>query len=224
MFRTCSIALITACLATTSLAATVKNLSTGIDNASSTKIPEGSPDLNYVLAPGGTAGHAGQTLFAYATNIPSSYLPDSASANSRWIALNTGVGIQGTTTDPGTYIFQTSVNLDGFDPASTLIPSLQYAADNELINVAINGTSVFSQVDQFAEEFGTFTVLPANLGIGLFHAGNNTVSFTVSNQAGLQSPMALRVEGSVTANPVPEPITLSIAAPTALLFFKRQKK
>jgi len=50
----------------------------------------------------------------------------------------------------------------------------------------------------------SFVDLPSSLGAGKFHAGLNTITFIVENVAD-QSPASLRVEGVITATPVPEP-------------------
>ena len=186
-------------------AATVKNLSTGIDDSTGLRLSNNQSDTDYIIAPGSTGGHVGETPAARSTPLPNGWLVDGASTASRWIVLNSGLGQEGVTVGPGNYIFQTTCNLAGFDPTTASIPSLRYAADNKLVSLRVNGAEVFGQDSTFAEEFRAFTQLPANLGSGLFHAGVNTVTFEVMNQAGLNSPMGLRLEGSVTAQ-VPEPI------------------
>jgi hypothetical protein len=199
-------------LAQPALADVAKNLCTGIDDVSGLKLNNGQLDLDYTIAPGSTGGHVGETPAARATPLPNGWLVDSASAASRWVVLNTGIGQEGINAGPGNYIFQMSFSLAGFNEATASIPSARYAADNKLIAVRVNGTPVFTQDSTFAEEFGAFKQLPSNLGVGLFHAGGgNTVSFEVLNQAGFNSPLGLRVEGTVTAQ-APEPSTTVSAA------------
>jgi hypothetical protein len=197
-------------LAAPAFAATVKPLNTGIDDATSLRLNNNQSDTDYVIAPGSTGGHVGEVPIARSTPLPNGWLADAASTSSRWIVLNTGVGQEGINAGPGNYIFQTTFSFAGFDPTTASIPSLRYAADNKLVSLSINGTPVFSQDSTFAEEFGSFRQLPANLGTGLFHDGINTVTFEVMNQAGLNSPMGLRVEGVVSA-PVPEPTSAAMA-------------
>lgn len=189
----------------------VKNLSTGIDDATSAQLTNNQADADYSIVAGGTGGHVGETLVARSTPIANGWLTDAASSASRWIVLNTGVGQEGINVGPGTYLFRTTVDLAGFDPQSAVIPSLRYAADNKLVSLRVNGTAVFAQDLTFAEEFGSFRQLPANLGLGLFQAGANTVSFELLNQEGANTPLGLRVEGSVTAQ-VPEPAAAAVAA------------
>jgi hypothetical protein len=185
-------------------AAVVKILNTGVDDATSLRLNNNQSDLDFVIAPGSSGGHVGEIPVARATPLPNGWLADSASTSSRWIVLNTGVGQEGVSVGPGNYIFQTTFNFAGFDPTTASIPSLRYAADNKLVTLRVNGTIVFSQDSTFAEEFRSFIQLAPNLGSGLFQPGLNTVSFEVMNQAGLVSPMGLRVEALVTAQ-VPEP-------------------
>jgi hypothetical protein len=189
-------------------AGVIQNISTGINPNNNTLLPNGSGDAAYVIGPGGTGGQIGATPQVQASPIPATWVPDGASTASRWLALP-GTGLEGISVSPGTYFFNTTVNVAGFNPSSVQISGLRYSADNKLIGILVNGTSVFSQDGSFAEEFTSFHNV-GNLGLGLFHSGMNTISFEVANQGGDISPVGLRVEADVTGTPVgtPEPSTL----------------
>jgi hypothetical protein len=217
IWGTCSLlALLATASASWAVVVSVKNLSTGIDDATTLRLTNNQPDSDYVIAAGGTGGHVGEVPVARATPLPNGWLADSASAASRWIVLNTGVGQEGVNVGPGTYLMQTSVNLSGVDPATAVIASLRYAADNKLLSLRVNGSAVFSQNSTFAEEFGNFISLPSNLGGGLFHDGANTITFELMNQEGVVTPLGLRVEGSVAAQ-VPEPGAFAAACVTVMV-------
>ncbi len=192
----------------------VKSISTGWDDATNTKIANNASDTDYVIGPGGTGGHFGEVPFARTTPIAPSYVPDAASTTSRWIALS-GTGEAGLSVPQGTYFFDTSVDLTGYQAFSAQISSLKYATDNQLVGIRVNGLSVFSQAfNDFAEEFRVFQNL-GDLGLGGFHAGVNTIRFEVYNAPGLfgnaPNDLALRIDAVVTAT-VPEPTTGSLAA------------
>jgi hypothetical protein len=195
----------------------VTNLSTGFDNPTGTLLPNGSTDARYVIGPGGTGGFIGVIPEVRTQPIPGTWLPDAASSGSRWLVLNSGIGLEGITVPPGTYFFDTAVTLAGFDAVTAHLTGLRYAADNELIAVIINGSTVFSQPIMFAEEFTSFHDI-GDVGLGLFHDGLNTLRFEVYNLEGGLSPMGLRMEGRVEASSsaVPEPSALALIALGAL--------
>lgn len=191
-------------------AAVVKFLNTGYNDATGNQLANGTNDTDYFIGPGGTGSLTGINPRATSSPIPLPWLSDAASSASRWLVLP-GSGLEGISVGPGTYFFDTTADLTGFDPATAQINNLRYAADNKLVGVWINGTRVFFQNQQFAEEFASFRSL-GNLGAGLFTSGLNQIRFEVSNQLSSPSPLGLRVEGSVDAQPlasaVPEPTTL----------------
>ncbi len=188
----------------------VKNISTGIDSVTGTQLPNGAADPNYALVAGTTGGYIGTPLIAQSDPLPGEYVPDMASDASRWIVITSGMGLEGISVGPGTYVFQTTVDLTGFLASTAELEGLRYAADNKLVAIVINTTTVFSQSSDFAEEFHAFVDL-GTLGRGAFQGGLNTIQFVVANQLDNQSPMALRVEGVVTAAAaVPEPMSLTL--------------
>jgi hypothetical protein len=178
-------------------AAVVANISTGIDRATGLKLPNNATDPNYVIGPGGTAGFVGVHPIARSTPLPGPFITDASSTASRWITVLTNNGAEGMTGPAGTYNFQTTVDITGFDPSTARLLTVRFASDNKLINVYVNGTVVASPIPDGAhnglEEFHT---LPTPLGAGLFTPGVNTITFQVINDEG---PQAFRYEGSVTA-------------------------
>ena len=84
------------CILATSAEATqfVQNLSTGIDDSTGKKLGNGLPDTNYVIGAGGTGGYVGAVPITQVTPLPPPYVPDSQSANSSWIAIYSGNGVE----------------------------------------------------------------------------------------------------------------------------------
>ena len=175
----------------------VKDISTGIDDATDAKLTDLGPDDDYVIGAGGTGGHVGETPQVSLTVTPARYVEDGDSHASAWLTLP-GTGLEDVSVLPGTYFFETQVDLTGFDPETAQIADLRYAADNKLVSIYVNGTEVFSQSTSFAEEFASFHEV-GDVGMGAFQDGLNTIRFGVLNGNGGYNPMALRVEGAVEA-------------------------
>jgi len=193
----------------------VKNIATGIDDSTGLQLSYGTPDSDYIIGAGSPEGVG---LVPHSSLF---YDPwNSASSSSRFIAIDidhpeSAHPNGGAMAAVGTYSFVTSVDLTGFVPSSAQVENVRYRADNLLAEMIINGTSVFSQtisepaasavneVDQFYS-IGT-------LGDGLMQPGINLIEFKVYNALFLNgnnaNPMGLRVEGLVTAEPIPEPST-----------------
>ena len=180
------VAIVFAGAASRAFADLVKDISTGIDPLTRAKVPNGQTQSFYTIVPGGTGGQAGTWVIAwsepiYPYNFPSTYVPDDASPGSRWIsvypdgAANPIVGL-------GTYYYQTTVDLTGFDPATAAIASARFAVDDTFNGVLVNDAAVF-------------TPPPTR---SLRHP--LTPSLPVSS-----SPASIRFEGQVTATRVPEP-------------------
>jgi hypothetical protein len=189
-------------------ASLVTNISTGWDNGTNSRIANGLPDSKYIIGPGGSGGDIGQVPIVPSLAIPASYYSDLASSASRWITIaDFNVPI-------GTYYFNTAVDLTGFAAITAQLSGVRYAVDNKLVNVEVNGISVYSQPIGYAEDFSSFHSL-GNLGLGLFHSGTNLVSFEVYNSdfinpQGGTNPMAFRMEATVTAM-IPEPSSAMLA-------------
>ena len=197
----------------------VRNISTGINPATGAKIPINTTQSTYVIAPGGTGGQVGQRIVAWSAPIdpfgyPFTYAPDEASSASRWISIyppsqpNPIVGL-------GTYHYQTTVDLTGYDPATAVIDSPRFAVDDTFNGVLVNGVNVFTPPPPgYYSNMDHLRDLP-DLGAGAFRPGVNTIAFIVENVVD-QSPASLRMEATVTATPIPEP-TLPALGALALL-------
>ena len=189
------------------------------------KLGNDVPDTDYLIATGSPVFENTSPL-ARLSPLTNGILPDAASEGSRWLVLNSGVGIEGITVAPGTYLFDIDVDLTGFVPSSAELRGLRYSADNKLTGVHINGTTVFSQNASFAEEFQDWHDI-GDVGLGEFQDGVNTIRFEVLNDLSASSPMTLRVEGNVEAPAiVPEPsaFLLAAAALLALLAFAHRRQ
>jgi CSLREA domain-containing protein len=176
-------------------AVVAKNLSTGIDNTTGLKLANLAPDTNYVIGPGGTGGSIGVVPTAWTQNIANGYVADAASSSSAWITP--GSPTNNYFMNVGTYYFQTVVDLTGFDAISAQITNFRYSADNQLMAIYLNNNVIYSNPTGASEEFHSFIDL-GTLAQGQFQPGVNILRFEVYN-GGL--PMALRIEGTVTAVP-----------------------
>jgi hypothetical protein len=227
--RNCRVAVSVAVLflgTTFARADVVKNISTGSDQVAGTKVANNAPDTDWLIAAGSAGGFSGQTSIARSAPLPSPYLPDGASAASRWIAINSNQGLEGISVPAGVYLFQTTVDLTGYDPATAVIgPSSRFAIDDGLQGIRVNGSTVYTLPDgRVQTRFDQFeTVLPANVGAGAFQPGVNTVTFVLENALS-GTPVAFRFEGSVSATPVPEPIGLGLLLGGASALIRRRRR
>jgi len=122
---------------------------------------------------------------------------------------------------PGTsYNFQTTVDLTGFNPATASIPTGQFAVDDAINDIWING-KVINLPSGLAMGLDRLYTLPTNLAAGLFTSGVNTITFDLIN-AVPGTPVAFRMEASVTAS-VPEPTGLLLVAGFAAMFSRRSR-
>jgi hypothetical protein len=191
-----------ACLTASVYGDVVKNISTGINDSTLVKIPNNSPDPDFIIGAGSVA-HTGETPIARSTPLPPPFFSDADSSDSRWLALNTGIGEEGVNVVQGTYFFETQVNLAGFAASTAQITGLRYGGDDKMNEITVNGISVWTRPIAFGGDFFEWHEV-GNLGSGSFATGINTIRFNVSNEPEPPTVMALRVEGSVTAT-VPEP-------------------
>lgn len=141
--------------------------------------------------------------------LPSTWLPDNASSQSRWIVL-AGSGSEGISVTAGSYTFRMTVDLTGYNPATAEITGLQFAADDSLGGISINGANVYIPS---SNGFNAFHFTP-DVGLGSFQEGLNTIDFQVSN--GSLSPLGFRADGLVVAS-VPDPTSLSFVGTIGLL-------
>lgn len=211
--RSASFVLALVLLPSTVAAAPITTLfNTGVDNAGVLLVGgAGTVDLHWdiIAGPGIAAPIDAVTYFngAYAADGPSS----------RWLSAN-AVGGNGA----GTYLFRTTFNLTGFDPALTTITA-SCGTDNLLTVVHLNGVGVGGDCDGFNPfPSGSFAI---NAG---FVGGVNTLDFEVVDQG---FPMAFRaqftsdtqpLQNGPGPTPVPEPATLALLAGAAALFARRR--
>ncbi len=94
----------------------------------------------------------------------------------------------------GLYVYQTTVDLTGFDPSSAVVTG-RLASDNLLQDVLINGVS--TGISNVNNEFVNWT--PFSISSG-FQVGLNTIDFIVNNGGG---PTGLRVEETLRVSSVP---------------------
>ena len=157
--------------------------------------PEFCPYIRYVLASGWPMSPFGPWIANDST--------------SQWIVapLSTYRGL--IADPPGTYVFQTTFNLTGFDAATASITG-RWASDGDGINIIINGVST-GQTHPGRFPYGSWESFSITSG---FEAGLNTLEFVVKNTKGFwpyswDSPTALRVEFlSATASPLPDPVPI----------------
>ena len=179
-------------------ASTIVIFNTGVDS-SGNPLPDGTiGDPHYVLTsvPGGSTTDIRVRTSVGGYPVPP-YLGDDAL--SAWIGPNNDGAVDGPV---GTYIYRTTFDLTGFNPASAFL-TVGWSSDNDGLDVLLNGLSKGSATSftQFATGFVTFTISSG------FVAGINTLDFLVNNGGG---PTALRTEISGTVDPagVPEPMSL----------------
>jgi hypothetical protein len=182
-------------------ATVVKNISTGFEGG---LLASGAQDTDYSLTqnPAGANTYNGNMYVKQ--NIPSVYLPNSAS--SQWISpeLNGADPVNGIS-NVGLYKVQIQFDLTGFGHQSAMLSGLGFMVDNTA-DVYLNGSLIASQTDPQGFR-GPFTSL--GTGAGLFVSGINTLEFWITNDPGSnKNPVALRVDALVTAMEVPEPASL----------------
>ncbi len=183
-------------LAAPAAAATITTLfNTGTDASNVSVTGVGVVDQHWTLA-GGTAYVSG----ANGTFPIGPWLAEDAV--SRWI---TPEALAGNTLDPtsdGTYTYSLSFSLAGLNAATASLAG-RFSADNEVLGITLNGTSLA------LPSGGGFTSWTAFDSTGAsFLAGLNTLSFRVSNFGQADgNPSGLRVEvgGTADTGTVPEP-------------------
>ncbi|MFO0899886.1 MAG: Ig-like domain-containing protein [Pirellulales bacterium] len=180
----------------------VKDLGTGIRDLDGSKLTGLAPDEDYRIGIGSPEGSPGAAATVIPGEVPwGNLVPDAASQFSRWIGVSTlteGVF----DAYPGTFYFETTVNLTGYEAASAYITGFRWAADNTLTAVLVNGQLAYA-----TQPRGPIALTdPVNIGQGLFQPGANIVRFVVNNyEVTGGNPLALRVEGRVVAQPSGQP-------------------
>lgn len=187
----------------------VRDISTGYDNDGGALIADQAMDDDYTL----TSSTLYTTEARSEANLPGTFIGDDAMPGSKWILLE---GAAGSNQIPaGDYVFAIDVDLTGFDAAQAVIDDLVISVDNAIVEIAINGDPVFSQVPSAnAGEFTFFRTI-GDVGLGMFDPGLNELTFTTRNTTLGSSPAGLRVSGIVRAPAlIPEP---GVTAPTLFM-------
>lgn len=204
-----------------STAATIPTLfNTGVD-ASGNPLAIGSVDPHYQLIsfPAGS-GFSSSTFVADTTQSPINTAWANPGANARWIGPTTNVVNMASATTTGEYIYQTTFDLTGFDPASALING-QWTVDDTSLGIVLNGNDMGNSITGS----GAFLTLKSfTLSTG-FITGINTLQFKVTNAVvpDLTNPSGLVVIMNGTANVVPEPASIiSIAAGISLVLLRKR--
>ncbi|VTU01421.1 na-ca exchanger integrin-beta4 : Outer membrane adhesin like proteiin OS=Anabaena cylindrica (strain ATCC 27899 / PCC 7122) GN=Anacy_4636 PE=4 SV=1: Cna_B: PKD: Calx-beta: Calx-beta: PT-HINT: DUF2431 [Gemmataceae bacterium] len=168
---------------------------TGLRVAWDPAAPVADPHWTVVAAP--SAALLGPTKVVAGTGYP---FPRwvANDADSQWVAP-LGAAADASA-PPGTYKYQTTVDLTGYDPATAVLTG-RWSADNEGVNVYLNGvplnlTATGPNPGTGVEAYRAFTALRVAAGVGgaAFRPGVNTLTFEVRNDR--------PAPGSAAANPV----------------------
>ncbi len=160
-------------------------------------------ELHYTLLSGDNT--VTPIVFAEPHGFPiGPWLNDASSTTSRWITPSTATNVPA-----GNYTYTTTFDLTGY-VASTATITGQWAADNNGLDIILNGSSL--NLNNGTNTFLVFTPFTISAGSG-FVAGLNTLQFVTNNDPGDgDNPAGLRVEMTGQADLVATPVP-----PTALL-------
>jgi hypothetical protein len=160
---------------------------TGVDD-SRVSLPGGSVDPHYKLIQSAEATLMGPDAIV-TTHIADSYW-FAQSESSKWIAPSANQSYPGASpcNTAGTYVYRTSFDLTGFDPATATIRGA-WGADNSGTDIRLNGESKGITAPSY-NPLAPFTITAG------FVAGNNTLEFQMLD---IGCPNGLRVELSGTA-------------------------
>ena len=188
---------------------------TGVDN-SGNPLPAGSVDPHYSLIASDDPAFPGPNAIVTTPVLPSGWIPNSTTG--QWISPNPNQAPQDVAGPPptvgnaaGTYIYRTSFDLTGLDPAQATITGAWAVDAVGLIELNVGqpgggyilGTTNLNGPGQFT----TFTI-PAG---SPFHTGVNTLDFVVLNGADGNST-GIHIERlSGNAPGIPEPSTVALA-------------
>lgn len=195
--------------ASISFAAPIVISSTGVGAASA-----GTTDPNWTIT-----SPSGRTTQAFRTNLLGGSFPlvnfwNGTGTSSFFISPRAFYdGGTGTNDTGGTYVFSTTFDLTGLDPASVAL-AFRVLADDNFLGYQLNGGSLTNPISNpgtqnFSNPFSI---------TGNFNSGVNTLSFVVQNTGNQSStnPVGLRAEvTSATANvqqtpTIPEPGTVTL--------------
>jgi hypothetical protein len=210
---------VSALVAANASAQVILDLSTGWNTAHSALVPNFAADPNYTITGPGSGPFVAQSRNE--SSVTSTYVGDAAMPGSRWLYAVPSVAETGAFFVPGgNYFFRTNVDLTGYSPADAFLKDLKISSDNAFLQIRVNSAVVFSRPlpapNPFIEEFKQVLTLPAQVGLGAFGPGINTVEFQVFN-----GPLAFRMLGGVA---VPEPSSLLLVAAAAAILAKRKRR
>lgn len=182
---------------------------TGVDSSGALLVGgNGTVDPNYTVISGPGISSPVQAVTYY----NGAYFADGPA--SRWISVNAN----GSSAGSGTYVFQTTFDLTGFNPATASI-SVQCGTDNALTGVTLNGGAVAGDCDGFSGAFsGAFNITSG------FQSGINMLQFSVQD---FGAPMALRAQFTSDVAPlngeIPEPSTAILCVSALGLIVARRR-
>lgn len=196
-----------------SVAALIKNISTGVDSANSL-IALDTPENDWIItdAPGGVPTGSPALVVS-----PSRSHFRTLEPYARWISPTYETNY--VDAPWGNYAFQTSFNLSGFDPNSVVI-SGDWAADNWLVGIWLNGQQVFKGPfagvyclpNGYCEEFA-YTTYFSLASLSALLVGLNEIEFVVNNPGPTRTnPVSFLLHASVDGvrQAVPEPATYAL--------------
>lgn len=190
-------------------------------------IGDGLVDPNYKLLSVPTASGVGPASYVVDSSIfpiaSGDWMADSTT--SKWIGPVVDMSSYPNDTGSGNYVYETTFDLTGLDPASASISGL-WSTDNFGLDILINGQSTGNTHNDGASVpcYAYYTGFMINSG---FVAGKNTLDFVVKNaDLGWNpsfNPTGLRVEMTGTAYPLPEPVT-GVVLLAGLLGLRRRNR
>jgi len=133
-------------------------------------------------------------------------------SQSKWITpdsvINQGIGVNGFLAGSN-WVYTTTFNILDFTELSTVVISGRWIADNEGVDILLNGQSIGFGIANQENIFMNWTDFEISSAQGNNYAqiGQNILSFVVRNSLSTAGPSGLRVEVSGVATAVPEPET-----------------
>ena len=202
----------------TPLAAPITGLfNTGVD-AAGAPLANNAAEIHYTAIAVPAGGATGVRVATSANGFPiPPWIGDDLS--SAWIGPNSDAALNGPI---GRYDYRVTFSLAGFVASSAFISGL-WSADNEGLDIVVNGVSSGNNTGLNSDTFRSFFnfTLSSN-----FVGGTNTLDFIFNNDGG---PTGLRVEMTGTADTavaaVPEPTSFAIlgAGLLGLRLIRRQR-